>query len=56
VTANNLVADGGDALPVMKLATDRLGGAVDTDALEGYFAAFSPVSPGCRRASPPQGP
>ena len=28
--------------------TNRLGGAVDTDALESYFAANSPVAPGPR--------
>ena len=33
-------------LPALKLGTDRLGGAVDTDALEAYFVANSPVAPG----------
>ncbi len=46
VTVNSFLADGGDNFAVLKLGTDRLGGAVDTDALEAYFAAFSPVAPG----------
>jgi 5'-nucleotidase len=46
VTVNSFLADGGDSFPVLPLGTDRLGGAVDTDALEEYFDAFSPVAPG----------
>jgi 5'-nucleotidase len=46
VTVNSFLADGGDNFAVLKLGTDRLGGAVDTDALEAYFAANSPVAPG----------
>jgi 5'-nucleotidase len=46
VTVNSFLADGGDSFPVLKEGTDRLGGAVDTDALEDYFTAFSPVAPG----------
>jgi 5'-nucleotidase len=46
VTVNSFLADGGDNFAVLKLGTDRLGGAVDTDALEAYFQAFSPVAPG----------
>jgi 5'-nucleotidase len=46
VTVNSFLADGGDSFPVLKEGTDRLGGAVDTDAFEAYFAAFSPVAPG----------
>jgi 5'-nucleotidase len=46
VTVNSFLADGGDSFPVLPLGTDRLGGAVDTDALEDYFVAFSPVAPG----------
>lgn len=46
VTVNSFLADGGDNFLVLKLGTDRLGGAVDTDALSDYFAAFSPVPPG----------
>jgi 5'-nucleotidase len=46
VTVNSFLADGGDSFPTLKLGTDRLGGEVDTDAFEKYFAAFSPVAPG----------
>jgi 5'-nucleotidase len=46
VTVNSFLADGGDNFYVLKEGTDRLGGAVDTDAFEAYFAAFSPVAPG----------
>ncbi|HEU0293833.1 MAG TPA: bifunctional metallophosphatase/5'-nucleotidase [Anaerolineales bacterium] len=46
VTVNSFLADGGDNFLVLKEGTDRLGGEVDTDAFEKYFAANSPVSPG----------
>jgi 5'-nucleotidase len=46
VTVNSFLADGGDSFPVLKEGTDRLGGEVDTDALEKYFSANSPVAPG----------
>lgn len=46
VTMNSFLADGGDNFPAFKLGTDPLGGAVDTDALEDYFKANSPVAPG----------
>ena len=46
VTVNSFLADGGDNFPTLKLGTDRLGGAVDTDAFEAYFKAHSPVAPG----------
>lgn len=46
VTVNSFLADGGDNFSVLPQGTQRLGGAVDTDALEAYFAAFSPVAPG----------
>jgi 5'-nucleotidase len=46
VTVNSFLADGGDNFSVLKEGTDRLGGAVDTDAFEAYFTAFSPVAPG----------
>ncbi|MGE5776280.1 MAG: 5'-nucleotidase C-terminal domain-containing protein, partial [Chloroflexota bacterium] len=46
VTVNSFLADGGDNFSVLKQGTDRLGGAVDTDAFEAYFAANSPVPPG----------
>jgi 5'-nucleotidase len=46
VTVNSFLADGGDGFLVLKEGTDRLGGAVDLDALEDYFVAHSPVAPG----------
>ena len=46
VTVNSFLADGGDNFSVLTQGTDRLGGAVDTDAFENYFAANSPVAPG----------
>jgi len=46
VTVNSFLAEGGDSFPVLTLGTSRLGGEVDTDALEKYFVANSPVSPG----------
>ncbi len=46
VTMNSFLADGGDNFFAFKLGTDPLGGAVDTDALEDYFVANSPVAPG----------
>lgn len=46
VTVNSFLADGGDNFTALRGGTDRLGGAVDTDALEDYFVANSPVAPG----------
>ena len=46
VTVNSFLADGGDGFTVLVQGTDRLGGEVDTDAFEKYFAAHSPVAPG----------
>lgn len=46
VTVNNFMADGGDQYYVLTQGTDRLGGALDLDALEGYFLANGTVSPG----------
>jgi 5'-nucleotidase len=46
VTVNSFLADGGDSFPVLVQGTNRLGGEVDTDAFEKYFAAYSPVAPG----------
>lgn len=46
VTVNSFLADGGDNFAVLREGTDRLGGAVDTDALADYFAVNSPVPPG----------
>jgi 5'-nucleotidase len=39
VTVNSFLADGGDSFPVLTQGTDRLGGAVDLDALTDHFAA-----------------
>ena len=38
ITVNSFLADGGDGFPVLREGTDRLGGEVDTDALETYIA------------------
>lgn len=46
VTMNSFLADGGDGFSVFTQGTNVLGGAVDTDAFEAYFAANSPVAPG----------
>jgi 5'-nucleotidase len=46
VTVNSFLADGGDNYTVLREGTNRLGGDVDLDALEKYFVAHSPVSPG----------
>lgn len=46
VTVNSFLADGGDGFTVLVQGTNRLGGEVDTDAFEKYFAAYSPVAPG----------
>jgi 5'-nucleotidase len=50
VTVNSFLADGGDGFAVLKQGTDRLGGAVDTDAFEDYLQAAEPtgVSPAPR--------
>jgi 5'-nucleotidase len=42
------MADGGDRFTVLREGTDRLGGEVDTDALEAYIAPSltgAPVAP-----------
>lgn len=46
VTVNSFLADGGDNFVVLRSGSDRLGGEVDTDALENYLTTFAPVSPG----------
>jgi 5'-nucleotidase len=46
VTVNSFLADGGDTFSVLIQGTNRLGGAQDSDALEAYFTANSPVAPG----------
>ncbi len=37
VTVNSFLADGGDRFPAFRAGTDRVGGEVDTDALEKYI-------------------
>jgi len=39
ITVNSFLATGGDNFAVLNEGTDRLGGAVDLDALEAYFVA-----------------
>ena len=46
VTMNSFLATGGDNFTVFNLGTDQLGGDVDLDAMEAYFIANSPVTPG----------
>jgi 5'-nucleotidase len=46
ITVNSFLADGGDNFVVLRDGTNRLGGDVDLDALDKYFQANSPVSPG----------
>jgi 5'-nucleotidase len=46
ITVNSFLADGGDNFVVLRSGSDRLGGEVDTDALENYLTTFAPVSPG----------
>ena len=46
VTVNSFLADGGDSFAVLVQGTNRLGGEVDVDAFEKYFAANSPIAPG----------
>jgi len=43
VTVNSFLADGGDGFASLKLGTNRLGGAVDTDAFEAHLAAAEPA-------------
>ncbi|MEQ1529333.1 MAG: bifunctional metallophosphatase/5'-nucleotidase [Methylococcales bacterium] len=46
VTVNNFMADGGDQLYVLTKGSNRLGGALDSDALESYFLANPLLTPG----------
>ncbi|AKT43080.1 bifunctional metallophosphatase/5'-nucleotidase [Chondromyces crocatus] len=45
VVVNSYNGSGGDGLTVLTLGTDRVGGVLDIDAVEAYFASHSPVSP-----------
>lgn len=44
VTVNSFLASGGDGFTVFAAGTDRLGGALDLDALEAYLVANDPLS------------
>jgi 5'-nucleotidase len=46
ITVNNFMADGGDQYYVLTQGTNRLGGALDLDALESYFSVNGTVAPG----------
>ena len=46
VTVNGFLADGGDGFLVLKDGGEPYTGKTDMDALEAYFKANSPVSPG----------
>jgi 5'-nucleotidase len=48
VTVNNFMADGGDQLYALIQGGNRLGGALDMDALAAYFAVNPLVAPGLR--------
>jgi 5'-nucleotidase len=45
ITVNSFLADGGDGFTVLTQGADRVGGAVDVDALERYFATAPQLSP-----------
>jgi 5'-nucleotidase len=47
VTVNSFLADGGDGFTELRNGTDRLGGAVDLDALAAYLSlpANDPIAP-----------
>jgi 5'-nucleotidase len=48
ITVNSFLADGGDGFSVLREGTDRVGGVVDTDALEAYIApslSGAPIAP-----------
>jgi 5'-nucleotidase len=46
VTVNAFLADGGDGFGVLREAEEPLGGPLEVPALEAYFKANSPISPG----------
>lgn len=49
VTVNSFLADGGDQFYILAAGTNRLGGAVDTDAFEAYLLARpAGVAPGAQ--------
>jgi 5'-nucleotidase len=48
VTMNSFLASGGDNFTVFNHGADQLGGALDLDAMQQYFAAHDPVAPGAQ--------
>ena len=46
VTVSSFLADGGGSYPVLLEGTNRLGGAIEADALADYLGLNSPVAPG----------
>ncbi len=48
VTMNSFLASGGDNFTVFNQGTSQLGGALDLDAMQQYFAAHNPVVPGAQ--------
>ena len=46
MTVNSFMAEGGDLYSVLADGTERLGGAIDLDALIAYFANTEAVAPG----------
>lgn len=48
ITVNSFMADGGDQLYVLTQGSNRLGGALDLDALEAWFTANPLLAPGLR--------
>ena len=48
ITVNNFLADGGDQFFVLTQGIDKLGGALDMDALESYFNIHPLVNPGAQ--------
>lgn len=45
ITVNSFLAEGGDNFAILREGTNRLGGALDIDALIAYLQARSPVAP-----------
>ncbi len=44
ITVNAFLADGGDGFAVLKQGTNRVVGAIDVDALEGYLTSHAPLA------------
>jgi 5'-nucleotidase len=45
ITVNSFLADGGDGFSILPQGTNRVGGAVDTEALQRYFATAPTFDP-----------